>query len=193
MAYNYEYPYTDASRTNADWMINTFKEMQAELEEFRELIKEYDISRDEVIQMINAAIALCEKYTDDSIIDFENNTMIPYVANAISTFNQTIRTYIDAQDVYFYQSQSNRTDQIADDLKTYIDNKVINVLNMINPVTGESQTIPEVIDYIVETFHRANALTAAQYDGYELTANAYDSQLISAYAYDFDGVNQVIH
>ena len=126
-------------------------------------------------------------------IDFENNTMIPYVANAISTFNQTIRTYIDAQDVYFYQSQSNRTDQIADDLKTYIDNKVINVLNMINPVTGESQTIPEVIDYIVETFHRTNALTAAQYDGYELTANAYDSQLISAYAYDFDGVNQVIH
>ena len=193
MAYNYEYPYVDASRTNADWMLNTFKKMQAEMEEFREIIKEYDISRAEVIEMIDAAISVCKKYTDDALVDFENNKMIPYVADALATFNETIRAYINAQDESFFQAQSSRTDQIASDLRTYIDDKIVAILDMVNPVTGQVQTIPEVIDYIVEIFHRENALTAAQYDGYELTANAYDSQLISAYAYDFDGVNQVIH
>ena len=64
---------------------------------------------------------------------------------------------------------------------------------MTDPIDGQTKTIPEVIDNMVETFHRENALTAAEYDGYDLTANAYDSQLISAYAYDFDGKNQVVH
>lgn len=193
MAYNYEYPYVDTNRANADWILNQFKEFQKELEEFREILSHFDITREEVIQMVDAAISVCKKYTDDSLVDFENNTMIPYVMDSIQTFNTTIRAYIDFQDEEYFQAQSRRTDAIAEDLVQYIDEKVINVMNMINPVTGQWQTIPEVIDYIVETFHRENALTAAEYDGYELTANAYDSQLISAYAYDFDGKNQVVH
>lgn len=193
MAYNYEYPYVDTNRANADWMLNQFKQFETELEEFREILSHFDITREEVIQMVDAAISVCKKYTDDSLVDFENNTMIPYVMDSIQTFNTTIRSYIDFQDEEYFQAQSRRTDAIADDLRDYIDEKVINVMNMVNPVTGVWQTIPEVIDYIVETFHRENALTAAEYDGYELTANAYDSQLISAYAYDFDGKNQVVH
>lgn len=193
MAYNYEYPYVDTNRANADWMLNQFKQFETELEEFREILSHFDITREEVIQMVDAAISVCKKYTDDSLVDFENNTMIPYVMDSIQTFNTTIRAYIDFQDEEYFQAQSRRTDAIADDLRDYIDEKVINVMNMVNPVTGVWQTIPEVIDYIVETFHRENALTAAEYDGYELTANAYDSQLISAYAYDFDGKHQVVH
>lgn len=193
MAYNYEYPYVDVDRANADWLLNRMKELETELLELKEIVSKFDITRDEVIEMINAAIAVCEKYTDDSIKSFENNVMIPYVADAISAFNNTIRNYINAQDEAYYLAQSNRTDAIAADLITYIDNKVITVLDMTDPIDGQTKTIPEVIDNMVETFHRENALTAAEYDGYDLTANAYDSQLISAYAYDFDGRNQVVH
>lgn len=193
MAYNYEYPYVDTSRANADWMLNQFKYFREELDRLSEEVAKFDITKAEVIQMIDEAIALCEAYTNSAIDIYDVNRMRPYVMEVLNAFNNTIRNYINAQDEAYFIAQSNRTDTIASDLVQYIDNKVINVLDMINPVTGETQTIPEVIDYIVETFHRENALTAAQYDGYELTANAYDSQLISAYAYDFDGVNQVIH
>lgn len=193
MAYNYEYPYVDSDRANADWLLNQMKQVLTELEELREIVSKFDITRAEVIEMIDAALVVARKYTDDSITSFENNVMIPYVADALNTFNVTIRTYINAQDEAFYLAQSNRTDAIAQDLITYIDNKVMTVLDMTDPIDGQTKTIMEVIDNMVETFHRENALTAAEYDGYDLTANAYDSQLISAYAYDFDGKNQVVH
>lgn len=191
--FNHLYPYSNVHELNLDWIINSFKAFGKELEEFRNIIKEYDISRAEVIEMIDEATAICKKYTDDSLVTFKNNEVIPYVQGAISDFNTVIRLYIDAQDQSYYQAQSRRTDAIAEDLVEYIDQQVINTQSMVNPITGQVQPIPDVIDDIVETFHRVNALTAGQYDGYELTANAYDSQLISAYAYDFDGVNQVIH
>ena len=191
--FNHLYPYSNVHELNLDWIINSFKAFGEELEEFRSLIQQYDITRAEVIEMIDEATAICKKYTDDSLVTFKNNEVIPYVQGAISDFNTVIRLYIDAQDQSYYQAQSRRTDAIAEDLVNYVDEKVLDTQFMINPITGQVQLIPDVIDDIVETFHRVNALTAGQYDGYELTANAYDSQLISAYAYDFDGVNKVIH
>ena len=191
--FNHLYPYSNVHELNLDWIINSFKAFGEELEEFRSLIQQYDITRAEVIEMIDEVTAICKKYTDDSLVTFKNNEVIPYVQGAISDFNTVIRLYIDAQDQSYYQAQSRRTDAIAEDLVNYVDEKVLDTQSMINPITGQVQLIPDVIDDIVETFHRVNALTAGQYDGYELTANAYDSQLISAYAYDFDGVNQVIH
>ena len=193
MAYNYDYPYVDTGRQNADWMLKNMKEFAEELKRLAEIVDTFDITKAEVEEMIEAASVILKAYTDAKIDEYDLNRMRPYVQSAIDSYNLIIRTYIDRQDEAFFLSQSNRTDSIAEDLKTYIDNKVINILNMENPVTGEYETIPEVIDYIVETFHRENALTAGVYDGYELTANAYDSQLISAFAYDFDGANQVVH
>jgi len=172
---------------------NDYFEFQKSLDELYEIVKAFDITRAEVEQMIAEASNVLKAYTDLKIDDYDREKMQPYVQQAINTYNLIIRQYINAQDEAFFIAQSNRTDAIADDLRTYIDDKVINILEMENPVTGEMQPIPDVVDYIVETFHRENALTAGEYDGYELTANAYDSQLISAYAYDFDGRNQVIH
>jgi len=193
MAFNYEFPYYDPGRLNLDKLYNDYFEFQKSLDELYEIVKAFDITRAEVEQMIAEASNVLKAYTDLKIDDYDREKMQPYVQQAINTYNLIIRQYINAQDEAFFIAQSNRTDAIADDLRTYIDDKVINILEMENPVTGEMQPIPDVVDYIVETFHRENALTAGEYDGYELTANAYDSQLISAYAYDFDGRNQVIH
>lgn len=193
MAYNYDYPYVDTGRQNADWMLKSIKEFAEKLARLAEIVDQFDITKAEVEQMIADASSILKAYTDSQIDAYDADRMRPYVQNAIDSYNLIIRQYINQQDEAFYVSQSNRTDSIAADLRTYIDNKVINILEMENPVTGEIETIPEVINYIVETFHRNNALTAGVYDGYELTANAYDSQLITAFDYDFDGVNQVVH
>ena len=32
MAYNYEYPYTDPNRYNADWLLNKMKELEGRLD-----------------------------------------------------------------------------------------------------------------------------------------------------------------
>lgn len=193
MAYNYDYPYVDTGRQNADWMLKSIKEFAEELARLAEIVDHFDITKAEVEEMIAEASVILKAYTDEQINAYDLDRMRPYVQSAIDSYNLIIRQYINQQDEAFYVSQSNRTDSIAADLKTYIDNKFINILEMENPVTGEMETIPEVIDYIVETFHRDNALTAGEYDGYDLTANAYDSQLITAFAYDFDGRNQVVH
>ena len=45
MAYNYEYPYTDPNRYNADWLLNKMKELEGRLdgivEEAVSITKEY--------------------------------------------------------------------------------------------------------------------------------------------------------
>lgn len=193
MAYNYDYPYVDTGRQNADWMLKSIKEFAEELKRLAEIVDHFDITKAEVEEMIAEASVILKAYTDAQIDSYDLDRMRPYVQSVFDSYNLIIRQYINQQDEAFFIAQSNRTDAIASDLRTYIDNKVINILDMENPVTGEIEPIPDVIDYIVETFHRENALTAGEYDGYELTANAYDSQLITAFAYDFDGKNQVVH
>ena len=37
MAYNYEYPYTDSGRYNADWMLNELKRLSIEMVDFVKL------------------------------------------------------------------------------------------------------------------------------------------------------------
>ena len=45
MAYNYEYPYTDPGRYNADWLLNKVKELSDIVElKFDEAVREYLIN-----------------------------------------------------------------------------------------------------------------------------------------------------
>ena len=64
MAFNYEYPYVDSERANADWLLNKMKEVLADLEEMKEIVSKFDITRTEVIELIDAAIVVCKKYTE---------------------------------------------------------------------------------------------------------------------------------
>ena len=59
-------------------------------------------------------------------------------------------------------------------------------LYMYSPFTGEWVFYQEVIMGLVE-LHRANALTASEYDALALTAATYDSKSMTAYTYDWNG------
>lgn len=191
MAYNYEYPYVDPNRFNADWLINQMKELTAKMQELEEKVDAIDLTREEVVEMIAQCLKDAKAYTDLAIGEFFNNTVKPYVIDMISAEHDLLKAYIDSQDQAYLLVANNRMDSIALDLVDYIDSKVLSVNYMINPITGDYEEIPDVIDMIVNTFYRGDALTAAEYDGYALTANNYDSQLITAFDYDFNGRNAV--
>lgn len=74
-------------------------------------------------------------------------------------------------------------------LKNYIDSQLID-LEVVNPFTGLTQPIQEVLNYM-SNIMRDNALTAAEYDGYELTATAYDALDLTAYQFDNDGKDYI--
>ena len=72
MAYNYEYPYTDPNRYNADWLINLVKMLKNEVSQLNDTVKNFlenlDIDK-ELEEIIN------KKLEDGSLYDFFRNIL----------------------------------------------------------------------------------------------------------------------
>lgn len=182
MAYNYEYPYVDPNRYNSDWALHTIKDISNRLEEIEEKVK-LEITMDDLL----AAIEEAKEYTDNALTIYTSDILEPTINTKISAYNVNIRAYIKAQDEATLQLANEHSDKNDEATRNYIDSLIIEAYYMEDPITGEIDTIPNVINNIVSTFHRQDALTAYEYDTLELTAEAYDLKLISAYDYDFRG------
>ena len=189
--WNLKYPYVNDEILNLDWVLSEMKKLTALMAELEEKVAAIDITKEEVVSLVNTALETAKAYTDEAINSNFYGVIKPYVDEVVESASRIMKAYVDSQDEDFYRSASSRMDHLYEDAINYIDSKVLNVLLMNNPITGEEQPIPDVINDIVNTFHKSNALTAGQYDGYELTAQGYDGQLITAFSYDFDGVNAV--
>lgn len=55
MAYNYEYPYTDPNRYNADWLLNKMKELEGRLD-----------------GIVEEALALTKTYVDNRLETYQS-------------------------------------------------------------------------------------------------------------------------
>ena len=69
MAYNYEYPYTDQNRSNADWLLNKMKELEGRLD-----------------GIVEETLKLTKEYVDDRLIDYQKQ---------ISGIRRDIKTLYD--------------------------------------------------------------------------------------------------
>ena len=160
MAYNYEYPYTDPNRYNADWLLNKMKELEERLdgivEETLALTKTYVDSRLETyqsqIESIRQEIAEVSQRT---------NTLSVHVANEVLRLEAKI---LDAE----RQAQSlfiianNRTDLQIERNNEYIfreieDNILANI-TVINYFTGEHMSVQDMFNYLA-SLHLQNAIT----------------------------------
>lgn len=54
-----------------------------------------------------------------------------------------------------------------------------------NPLTGNFDSVCNILQSLAEEIHKSTMLTAIEYDELELTAQEYDSKNITAYDYDF--------
>jgi uncharacterized coiled-coil protein SlyX len=106
-----------------------------------------------------------------------------------------------------------KIERVADDLKVYVDNKIINLrnyvdsqdslldarirdieigkINVYDPTTGLFSPIQTVIDNLYD-MNRANALTATEYDALELSATDFDAYEITAREYDINAKSLLI-
>ena len=160
MAYNYEYPYTDPNRYNADWLLNKMKELEGHLdgilEEALKLTKEYvDIRLSEyqaqIAQIRNEIQAVSDR-TDEI-----SEEMVQQVARLEGLISDAER---NAESLFIIAN--NRTDMKIDRNNEYIfreieDNILANI-TVINYFTGEHTTVQDMFDYLA-SLHLQNAIT----------------------------------
>lgn len=160
MAYNYEYPYTDPNRYNADWLLNKMKELEGRLdgivEESFALTKTYVDNRLQIyqyqIESIRREIAEVSQRTD---------TLSVHVADEVLRLESKILEAERKAESLFIIA-NNRTDLQIERNNEYIfreieDNILANIA-VINYFTGERTTVQGMFDYLA-SLHLENAIT----------------------------------
>ena len=160
MAYNYEYPYTDPNRYNADWLLNKMKELEGRLdgilEEALKLTKEYVDTRlseyQEQIVQIRKEIQAVSDRTDE--LSAEMVQQVTRLEGLISDAEREAET--------LFIIANNRTDLQIERNNEYIfreieDNILANI-TVINYFTGEHVTVQDMFDYLA-SLHLENAIT----------------------------------
>ena len=163
MAYNYEYPYTDPNRYNADWLLNKMKELDGRLdgivEETLKLTKEYVddrlINYQEQISEIRRDIETL--YDKDAELSDEMIREVMRLEGLISLAERKAET--------LFIISNNRTDLQIERNNEYIfreiEDNILGNITVINYFTGERVTVQDMFDYLA-SLHLQNAIT---YDG----------------------------
>ena len=163
MAYNYEYPYTDPNRYNADWLLNKMKELEGRLdgivEETLHFTKAYVDERLANYQTQISEIKLEIKTLSDRDEEISSD-MIRQVVRLEGLISDAER---EAESLFIIAN--NRTDMQIERNNEYIfreieDNILANI-TVINYFTGERMSIQGMFDYLA-SLHLQNAIT---YDG----------------------------
>lgn len=160
MAYNYEYPYTDPNRYNADWLLNKMKELEGRLdgivEEALALTKTYVDNQLETyqsqIESIRREIAVVSQRTD---------TLSAQVANEVLRLEAEILDAERKAESLFIIA-NNRTDLQIERNNEYIfreiEDNILGNITVINYFTGERMSVQGMFDYLA-SLHLQNAIT----------------------------------
>ena len=160
MAYNYEYPYTDPNRYNADWLLNKMKELEGRLdgilEEALKLTKEYVDTRlseyqAQIVQIRKEIQAVSDRTYELSA------EMVQQVMRLEGLISDAER---EAESLFIIAN--NRTDLQIERNNEYIfreieDNILANI-TVINYFTGENVSVQDMFDYLA-SLHLENAIT----------------------------------
>ena len=164
MAYNYEYPYADLSRSNVDWLLNEMKDLKSLVDK---MIEEYG--------NINEIVATCKKYTDDQISELKtlvdaNTTGLVAINNRLTNTINDLTTLIDATETAIlidinnkYVRNQQAIAQQWTDMVNYINNQVIDI-KVRNFFTGQLTSIQAMFDYLAH-FHLDDAATYTEVTG----------------------------
>ena len=160
MAYNYEYPYTDPNRYNADWLLNKMKELEGRLDgilnEALKLTKEYVDTRlseyqAQIAQIRNEIQAVSDR-TDE--ISEEMLQQVTRLEGLISDAERKAES--------LFIIANNRTDLQIERNNEYIfreiEDNILSNITVTNYFTGAKVTVQDMFDYLA-SLHLENAIT----------------------------------
>lgn len=170
MAYNYEYPYTDPNRYNADWLLNKMKELEGRLDGIvEEALRLTKIYVDERLAGYQAQISDIKReinklYAQDDELSAEIVQQVSRLEGLISDAERKAES--------LFIISNNRTDLQIQRNNEYIfheieDNILANI-TVINYFTGENTTVQDMFDYLA-SLHLQNAITYTDFANKNLT------------------------
>lgn len=160
MAYNYEYPYTDPNRYNADWLLNKMKELEGRLD-----------------GIVEETLALTKTYVDNQLETYQSqidnirreiaevsqrtNTLSSHVASEVLRLEEKISEAERKAESLFIIA-NNRTDLQIERNNEYIfreiEDNILGNITVINYFTGERTTVQDMFNYLA-SLHLQNAIT----------------------------------
>ena len=163
MAYNSEYPYTDATRYNSDWALNKIKDLQAQLDNIGDEIfnrsKEYTDERvssfQNQVDSMRKELNATESRINSGFDSFKSDVLAQLIIfdSRISAFRTEINNDIIGVNA--------RTDEAIKQNNEYLINELsveLSKLRVVNYFTGESVTVQEMFDYLCN-LHAENGIT----------------------------------
>ena len=160
MAYNYEYPYTDPNRYNADWLLNKMKELEGRLdgivEETLKLTREYvdDRLKNYQSQISEIRRDIETLYDKDAELNTEMIRQVMRLEGLISLAERKAET--------LFIIANNRTDLQIERNNEYIfheiEDNILGNITVINYFTGEQLSVQDMFDYLA-SLHLQNAIT----------------------------------
>lgn len=194
MAFNYEYPYVDPNRYNADWLLNVVKKVD---EEYDRLVKEFDEIKTE-FQELSDKVDSMFGYIDEHIAEqmaifrTEFRGEIDRLDRSLDMYQTALvnlKKYVDDNDTEQYMLMIEHVNELHAILQAEIDDlyELIKTYNafMIDPLTLEYRPLADVIrdNYERERYGGltdpefcALNMTVAEYDAYNLTAEQWALQ-----------------
>ena len=174
MAYNYEYPYTDPNRYNADWLLNKMKELEGRLDGIvEEAVSLTKVYVDERLAGYQAQISDIRKeinnlYNQDDEISAEIVRQVARLEDLIADAESKAES--------LFVIANNRTDIQIERNNEYIfreieDNILANI-TVLNYFTGERVTVQNMFDYLA-SLHLQNAITYTELANKNMTYNAF--------------------
>ena len=183
MAYNSEYPYTDATRYNSDWALNKIKDLQAQLDNIGDDIfnrsKEYTDERVSVFQNqldnMRKELTDTENRINSSFDSFKSDVLAQLIIfdSRIDAFRTEINNDIIGVNA--------RTDEAIKQNNEYLINELsveLSKLRVVNYFTGESISVQEMFDYL-SNLHVENGITYDELVALEKTFDALSGLLVT--------------
>lgn len=160
MAYNYEYPYTDPNRYNADWLLNKMKELEGRLdgivEETLKLTKEYVDNR-----LINYQTQISEIRRDIKTLYEKDTELTSEMIQQVMRLEELI-SLAERKAESLFIIANNRTDLQIERNNEYIfreiEDNILGNITVINYFTGERTKVQDMFNYLA-SLHLQNAIS----------------------------------
>ena len=214
-----EYPYTNFHDLNMDWILKTLKSIDADITTLNEWKAEREIRDqwlDDSIEDLNtkyeALVALYNTFVDEVNARFDE--LSREITDQVDALEESVNERVTALEAQINRQLADLAAELRAEVAAFknevnalltvynsrivdieeglvrVENMIPNMMNIIDPYTGQVNTIVNVIYEIVNRT-KQNALTASAYDAALLTAAAYDALNLSAYDYDFNGADYI--